>query len=67
MNPDLNSRIRFCIQDLIDAYDKSWKTEIIRSKQENKKNALAKSEKVQGRSRKSSKVADEGNLGFMKV
>lgn len=46
MNMDLNSRIRFCIQDLIDAYEKSWKTEIMRSKLETKKVAQAKNEKV---------------------
>jgi hypothetical protein len=63
---NLNSRIRFCIQDLIDEYQKSWKGEIIRSKQDQAKKAQ-KPEKVQGRSRKSSRVADEGNLGFMKV
>ena len=31
-NMDLNSRVRFCIQDLIDKYEVSWKAEIIRSK-----------------------------------
>jgi len=34
---DLNSRIRFCIQDLIDEYDRSWKIEIIRAKEDAKK------------------------------
>lgn len=42
---DLNSRVRFCIQDLIDKYDQSWKAEIIRSKQDQAKKALNK-EKV---------------------
>lgn len=33
-NLELNSRIRFCIQDLIDSYNKSWRAEIIKAKQE---------------------------------
>lgn len=56
----LDSRIRFGIQDVIDHYDKSWKTEILRSRQEQLKRDNAKqpqkSAEVKGRKRINSKV-----------
>lgn len=71
---NLDSRIRFGIQDLIDSYDREWKAEIVRSKQDNllkakaqEQKEKAKTEKVQGRSRKNSKVQEDGNLGFMQI
>jgi hypothetical protein len=69
----LDSRIRFGIQDLIDSYDKTWKTEIHRSRQEAQllanttpkaTNDTGKAGQA-GRNRRSSKVQEDSQLGSM--
>jgi hypothetical protein len=63
----LDSRIRFGIQDLMDEYEKVWRAEIQRARNESKKDAKPMEEIKGPRQRTKSKVQEEGNLGSMQV